>query len=120
MMTTVLARRQQFHQTRLVEHIRPGQPQVWALLHQYTRYFALQGANTVTASRRAYGALYLQVQQQAAMLSFVEAFKIMGIVFLLMVPLVFLLKDPKKHAPSPIPANATQPAEQAPVELVHA
>ncbi len=29
-MTTLLARRQQFHQNRLVEHIRPGQPQVSA------------------------------------------------------------------------------------------
>jgi DHA2 family multidrug resistance protein len=118
-MTTLLARRQQFHQSRLVEHLRPGQPHVWAELHQFTRFFQLKGSGPATASRQAYAALFLQVQQQAAMLSFVEAFKIMGLVFLLMVPLVFLLKDPKKHAPSPSPDVAPQPAEAAP-ELIHA
>ncbi len=119
-MTTVLARRQQFHQSRLVEHIRPGQPHAWALLHQFTRYFVLRGSDPVTASRQAYGALFLQVQQQAAMLSFVEAFKIMGVVFLLMVPLVFLLKDPKKNHASPRLSNPAQPVEEVPAELIHA
>ena len=118
-MTTVLARRQQFHQSRLVEHIRPGQPHVWALLHQFTRFFVLKGSDPVTASRQAYTALFMQVQQQAAMLSFVEAFKIMGMVFLLMVPLVLLLKDPKKHPASPAPDAARQ-AEEVPAELIHA
>ena len=85
-MTTLLARRQQFHQSRLIEHIRPGQPQVSAMLHQFTRFFVLRGSDPVTASRRAYGAMLAQLQQHAAMLSFVEAFKIMGVVFLIMIP----------------------------------
>ena len=121
-MTTLLARRQQFHQNRLVEHIRPGQPQTWATLHQFTQYFVLRGADPVTASRQAYGALLGQVQQQAAMLSFVEAFKIMGIVFLVMVPLVALLKDPKKsHTPKHAAQSKTTSklAEEAPAELIH-
>ncbi len=123
MMTTFLARRQQFHQSRLVEHVLPGQPQVWAMLHHSTQYFYLRGADPVTAARRAYVAIFMQVQQQAAMLSFVEAFKVMGVVFLFMVPMVFLLKDPKKHhAPKAAPQTAApQPvAEEAPAEFIHA
>jgi DHA2 family multidrug resistance protein len=121
-MTTLLARRQQFHQNRLVEHLLPGQPRTYELLHQFTGFFMLKGTDPSTASRRALGALYGMVQQQAAMLSFVEAFKIMGIVFLAMIPMVFLLKDPKhNHAAKDAskPQATTQSADEAPVELVH-
>jgi DHA2 family multidrug resistance protein len=117
MMTTLLARRQQFHQSRLVEHIRPGQPHLSALLQQFTQFFMLKGADSVTASRRAYGTVFMQIQQQAAMLSFVEAFKIMGVVFLAMIPLVALLRDPKKNSDKRAQAAPSQ--EEAPVELIH-
>jgi DHA2 family multidrug resistance protein len=120
MMTTLLARRQQMHQSRLIEHVRYGQPHVTAMLHQFTQFFVLKGTDPVTASRRAYGALFGQVQQQAAMLSFVEAFKVMGIVFLIMIPMVILLKDPKKNgtkSPSTLPSKTAK--EETP-ELLHA
>jgi hypothetical protein len=62
-----------------------------------------------------------QVQQHAAMLSFVEAFKIMGLVFLAMIPLVVLLKDPKKHGSSRGPsAPSKSTAEETHAELLHA
>ncbi len=115
-MTTVLARRQQFHQNRLVEHIRPGMPHAETMLRQFTRYFILRGSDPVTASRQAYGAMFGELQRHAAMLSFVEAFKIMGLVFLVMIPFVILLKDPKKH-----PATSAQPTDEgAPAALLHA
>jgi DHA2 family multidrug resistance protein len=119
-MTTVLARRQQFHQNRLVEHLLPGQPRTCALLYQFTEFFISKGADSVTASRRALGALNGMVQQQAAMLSFVEAFKIMGIVYLAMIPMVILLKDPKIQHRSQKPSPpAAESVHEAPVELVH-
>jgi DHA2 family multidrug resistance protein len=123
-MTTLLARRQQFHQNRLVEHLLPGQPRTYELLHQFTGFFILKGSDPATASRQALGALYGMVRQQAAMLSFVEAFKVMGLVFLVMIPMVILLKDPKKnHAPSrapkPHPLPAVEIPSEAPAELVH-
>ncbi len=121
MMTTMLARRQQMHQSRLVEHIHPGQPHVSALLHQFTQFFVLKGSDPVTASRQAYGAMFGQVQQHAAMLSFVEAFKVMGIVFLVMIPMVALLKDPKRNEVSKGPsASADAQVEEIQPELLHA
>jgi len=120
MMTTLLARRQQMHQSRLVEHIRPGQPHVSALLHQFTQFFVLKGSDPVTAARQAYGAMFGQVQQQAAMLSFVEAFKVMGVVFLVMIPMVALLKDPKKNGVSKGPSSpADVHVEEPQPELLH-
>ncbi len=119
-MTTLLARRQQFHQNRLVEHLLPGQPYPSALLHQFTAFFMLKGSDPATASHRAIGALYGLVPQHAAMLSFVEAFKVMGVVFLAMIPMVILLKDPKHNRgahPAPAQQSLEVPAE-AP-EMVH-
>ncbi len=118
-MTTLLARRQQFHQNRLVEHIRPGRPYVSSLLHQFTGFFANKGTDPVTAAHRAMGALYGMVQQQAAMLSFVEAFKIMGVIFLIMIPMVALLKDPKHNDGAKAAPSGEAIPDEAPAELVH-
>jgi hypothetical protein len=53
----------------------------------------------VDASKKALAAVYGMVQQQAAMLSFVEAFWIMGIIFLGMLPLLFLLRNARSLHP---------------------
>jgi len=119
-MTTLLARRQQFHQNRLVEHLLPGQPYVSGLLQQFTSFFILKGTDPSTASHRAIGSLYGLVHQQAAMLSFVEAFKVMGVVFLVMIPMVALLKDPKHNQGAKPSTSASDPTpDETPAELVH-
>jgi DHA2 family multidrug resistance protein len=100
-MTTLLARRQQFHQNRMIEHLVPGNPQAGEMMRQFTGYFIGRGSDPVTAFRRAQGAVMGLLQQQAAMLSFVEAFRIMGIIFLLVIPLTALLRDPKKDRAKP-------------------
>jgi hypothetical protein len=43
--------------------------------------------------------LYGLVQQQAALLSFLSVFRVMGILFLLIIPLVFILRRPKGRRP---------------------
>jgi len=39
--------------------------------------------------------LYGAVQQQATLLSFLSVFRLMGILFLLLIPLVFIVRKPK-------------------------
>lgn len=56
------------------------------------------------------------VQQQAAMLSFVEAFWVMGIIFWLMAPLLLLLRNARDlhpHTPTrpALPASRTRTGE---------
>jgi hypothetical protein len=62
-------------------------------------WFQIHGFNSVDASKKALAAIYGMVQQQAAMLSFVEAFWIMGVIFLLMLPLLFLLRNARSLHP---------------------
>ena len=122
-MTTLLARRTQFHQNRLIEHVRPGDLQTWTMLQGLTGYFTLRGVDPVTAAHRAQKAMMGELLRHASMLSFVEAFKTMGLVFLMMIPMVALLHDPKKfHAPvrpAPLGEAITQPEEESPTEVIH-
>jgi len=99
-MTTFLSRREQFHQGRLIENIQPGSPQTLNALRGMTGFFHSHGTDSHTAARKAVGALYGMVQQHAAMLSFVEAFWIMGVIFLVMMPLVLLMRRRKHAVPS--------------------
>ena len=95
-MTTFLARRTQLHQNHLVANVRAGDPQTLRLLQGLRAHFHGQGADSVTAARKALGAVYGMVQQHAAMLAFVEAFWVMGVVFLLMIPFLPLLQYSKR------------------------
>jgi len=102
-MTTFLARRNQVHQDQLVSHITQYDLRTQMTLRGMQSWFRLHGYNSVDAGKKALGAVYGMVQQQAAMLSFVEAFWVMGIIFLCMVPLLFLLRNARDlhpHTPS--------------------
>ena len=52
------------------------------------------GADVVTATQRAYIVLQAMITRQAAMVSFVGIFNLLGVVFLVMLPLVLLMKRP--------------------------
>ncbi len=106
LMTTFLARRTQFHQNRLVEKISAGNLGTMGTLQRFQGMFHAKGADNYAASRKALAALYGMVQSHASMLAFVESFWIMGVVFLLMMPLVLLLRY-KKH---PVVRDQEEPA----------
>jgi len=99
LMTTFLARRAQVHQNHLVANVTAGSSQTARLLQGMRANFVVHGVDGVTASRKALGAIYGMVQQHAAMLAFVEAFWIMGVVFLLMLPFLPLLQYSKAKSP---------------------
>ncbi|MBP1596413.1 MAG: drug resistance transporter, EmrB/QacA subfamily [Acidobacteria bacterium] len=112
--TTLLARRRQMHTNVLVGHIHPYSGQANVLLGQIRGALVARGADPATATRQSYGLAWGMVQRQAAMMSFIDLFRTMGAVFLLMIPVIWVAKQPrlrKPGAPSPrIPA----PAENAP------
>jgi MFS transporter, DHA2 family, multidrug resistance protein len=57
--------------------------------------FLARGADITTATQRAYAALFGSVQQQASMVSFVLVFRLLGVIFLLLLPLILLMKRPR-------------------------
>jgi MFS transporter, DHA2 family, multidrug resistance protein len=101
-MTTFLARRTQMHQNHLVAYVTAGSSQTQQMLYGMRANFIAHGADAVTASRKSLAAMYGLVQQHASMLAFVEAFWLMGVVFLLMIPFLPILQyDRKKRAARP-------------------
>ncbi len=120
-MTTFLARRSQFHQSRLVERVTGGNLPTRNMLQELTAFFYSKGADSYTASRKALGTVYWLVQQQASMLSFVEAFWVMGILFLAMLPFILQLRH-TKHVPArepraeAIPRQLERQAEPLPLD----
>jgi hypothetical protein len=68
-------------------------------------WFIQHGADPVSASRQALGGLYGMVQRHAAMLSFVEAFWVMAVMFVSIMPFIVILRRPQ-HTPHEEPAPA--------------
>jgi DHA2 family multidrug resistance protein len=90
--TTLIARREQFHQQRLVEHLSPLDLSYQSALAGAKQIFVTGGADPAQAAAQAHGLIYNMVQQQAAMLSFNEVFWVLGVAFLAVIPLMFLMK----------------------------
>ncbi|MBI4487305.1 MAG: DHA2 family efflux MFS transporter permease subunit [Acidobacteria bacterium] len=66
--------------------------------------FIAAGSDPATATSRAYAAIAGMVQRQAAMVSFVGVFQLLGILFIALVPLILLMKRPHS-AISPMDAH---------------
>jgi len=90
--TTMLARRAQFHQTVLVSHINSYDANVASATHTLVGAFTSAGATAWTATQQAYGALNQLVLQQANLQAFVDNFWLLGVSLLAMIPAVFLMR----------------------------
>ena len=69
------------------------------------------------AMHKAWGAIYLMVQQQAAMLSFVEAFWVMAIIFWAMLPLLLLLRNARDLHPHVKTTSSSETCRPVSVEV---
>ncbi len=102
--TTMLSRFAQTHSAHLAENVTQYNPQAWATLQGLTASMMNKGAPHGVASQQAYATLFGMVQQQAAILTFLQIFRILAIIFLALVPLVFLMRRPPKDA-GPVAAH---------------
>lgn len=93
--SNVLAHREQFHQSRLVEHTLPSSLQYQNTLQGVTQYFVQQGSSLVQAQQQAIGWIGQQVQNQAAFLGYADAFWVLTLVALAAVPLALSLRAVK-------------------------
>jgi len=92
--TTMLERNQQSLINRLGESVHPYNPGARALLYQLRAGFIARGSDVTTATKRAYAAAFGLVEQHAAMLSFVQIFRFLGFVFLVLIPLILIMRNP--------------------------
>ena len=95
---SLLARKQQEYVNIMGEHVTPFSQTAQNALESARAAFLASGADAVTATQRAYAAVFGTVQRHATMLAFVDVFRLLGMMFLLLLPLVMLMRRPRGRA----------------------
>src|SRR5579871_733311 len=100
--TTLLERRTQAHTARLMEHVNPFSEAYRNMLAGLKASLMASGASIADATAKATGMINGMVQRQAAMLAFLDNFKLLGVVFLIVLPILLMLKKPKGRVEAPV------------------
>jgi DHA2 family multidrug resistance protein len=87
LVTTILSRRSQFHQSRLTEHTTGLNPIFNQALNSISRVLG-----PGTSSDRQHAVLMRTLEQQASTLSYIDCFWVLGICFAVLVPLIFVMR----------------------------
>jgi DHA2 family multidrug resistance protein len=98
--TTILARRAQFHQYRLVEHLTPFDHSYQSALQHGTQLMRAKGLEGGTAQQGALGSMYRELLRQASMLSFNDAFHIISVIMICVLPFVLLMRRGRGGGPA--------------------
>ncbi len=97
---TMLARQQQATTAMLGANVTAYNPAAQQMFDGVRGAMMAAGTDAVTATSRAQAMMFGLVQKHAAMVAFVGIFQLMGIAFIVLVPLVLLMKRPKVRAPA--------------------
>lgn len=92
MVTTLIARRAQFHQVYLVAHIHPPQPTFTQAVKALAARLAESGLDATRATSQAYARLYHVLIGQATTLAYIDTFWVLSVGAGIMVLLSFALR----------------------------
>ncbi len=95
--TTMIALKAQVHTNDLGAHVSAYSPATQLMLQQMKSAMIAAGADPATATRQAYAAIWGMVQREAAMMAYNDTFFFLMIAFLVLFPLIFLMRKPKHH-----------------------
>jgi MFS transporter, DHA2 family, multidrug resistance protein len=98
-LSTFMARSAYRHHELLAAHFDRYDRSSRAMLDRFAERWIQQGADPVEAMTRAGASVAGIIGRQAQLLSYLDAFQLLGIVYLLMLPLVFVLRFKRLHAP---------------------
>ena len=92
MVTTVIARRSQYHQTILVGNVTPESQTFINTVNDLTNKLTQSGLSLDQAQMQAHARIYQSTQNQAAALAYIDTFWILGVAALTMCAVSFFLK----------------------------
>ncbi len=92
MVTTLIARRSQFHQARLVQDIRVDSANFANASRGLAQHLAIAGVGKHEAQLTAYAQIYQSLQAQSATLAYIDTFKVLAVGAGIMFFLSFVLK----------------------------
>ncbi|WP_460569623.1 DHA2 family efflux MFS transporter permease subunit [Flaviaesturariibacter terrae] len=97
LITTYLSRRIQVHRANLVSYLNVNDPDVQQRVSGLQHKFMASGKSPDEALAMAYRALDGTVMKQASVLSYMDAFLILGILFLICIPFVLFVRQRKQQ-----------------------
>ena len=100
--SNVLAHREQFHQSRLVEATMPSSVGYQQTLQQVTQYFVDHGGPLARAHQQAFDWIAQQVQTQATYLAYIDVFWTLTLLSAAAVPLALILRRTNPGAAAPM------------------
>ena len=92
LVTTMIARRSQFHNQILIDYARVGNPNFQRSVSGLTQRLTHAGVVAHEAQMGAYARIYRSIQAQAATLAYIDTFKLLAVGAGIMFFLAFLLK----------------------------
>ncbi|HEY8915346.1 MAG TPA: DHA2 family efflux MFS transporter permease subunit [Chitinophaga sp.] len=96
LITTFVSRRNELHRVDLVSKLDTNNPDVMNRVHSMQANFMHKGMDASTALKSAYQSLEYTVIKQQTVLSYMDVFLYLGVLFLIFVPIVLLVKSNKK------------------------
>jgi len=99
--TTMLARRAQFHQVHLVEHLTPFDRNFQAALPNISQILQGRGVSPSLSDQGSLDVIYGELIRQASMFSFNDAFYLLSTMMMLTLPLVLLMKKGEESISTP-------------------
>jgi DHA2 family multidrug resistance protein len=99
--TTISARHAQVHINTLSANVNPYNPAAQTIMAQMKGAAMARGVDAVTANKQAAAGLFGMVQQQAAMMGYVDVFFLLAIMFAACLPLILIMKKPPKGGGGP-------------------
>ncbi len=97
--TTMVARRSQFHQFRLVDHLTLFSRNLQEAAPQISQFLRERGFIPPHSGQGSLGLVYNQLLQQASMLAFNDSFHILSVTMILTLPFILLMKKAKETTP---------------------
>lgn len=92
MVQTIWQQRQQFHQSRLIEHVVPSDIGYQQTIDAMTRFFQAQGSNASEAASQAIAWVGQTLQHQIDLLAYIDAFWSLAMVGAVMIPVALILR----------------------------
>ena len=94
--TTISSRHAQIHTNTLGANVTPYNPLAQSMMAQMKGAFMARGMDAATATKQAAAGLFGMVQQQAAMMGYVDVFFLLAIMFAACLPLILIMKKAPK------------------------
>jgi DHA2 family multidrug resistance protein len=92
LVTTLIARRAQFHQQILIDHAGAGNPNFQSTVKGLSQRLAHEGLGSHESQMGAYARIYRSIQAQASSLAYIDTFMVLCVGAAIMFCLAFVLK----------------------------